>query len=44
MTFLLLVSCNSIQEPISIHIPYLDTNILEGQEYIPYEETEREFE
>ena len=44
IVFLTLASCSSSQETISIYIPYLDDNLLEGQEYILYEDEERELE
>lgn len=38
------VSCSQSSQDLKIHIPYLDDNILEWQEYIPYENQEREVE
>jgi len=38
------VSCSQSSQDLKIHIPYLDDNILEWQEYIPYEDQERELE
>ena len=38
------VSCSQGAKDTEIFVPYLDTNLIEGQTYIPYEETERESE